>query len=584
MPNMIAMSFEGLLAPSFDLTCVREGRHPDGWGLGFYPGKEPAVAIIKEHNPRPGGLKGELIKAWEHMASSTFLLHIRRAHWGSISDANTQPFARSWGGRDWLFAHAGSLETVPDLPETSHFTPVGATDTEAVFCLLLDRIAGRGWRSLGEVDLDVMLEWLREIDALGPFSVFLSDGLDLLAYADGQAQAPVYMWERTPPYNGRIFGDADLRVDLFKRGIKSKKGVILSTEPLEQEEAPANWQTLTPGELVIIRRGTVRARTGDTQDMGELRPSIHPPAPRRAENRRFAVRHTTVYEYETAVERSEHLLRLTPIEDSLQRVTQHSLTISVDGRRHAFEDVFGNRCHRLLVETPFTEMRIESTSVVDVLDRDPFFNRPLRARTDFPLVWMPWQRQILAPFLLPPELPETQLRSLTEYAKGFVERNDADLVETLIDINWTIFKEYEYRQGSTTLGTTPFDVYVNRRGVCQDFANLFICLARLLGLPARYVCGYIYTGPKNPNQVQSEASHAWVQLYLPDLGWKGFDPTNGLITQTDHVRVAYGRNYMDATPTSGTLFVGGGPETLTVEVSVEPIDDADGPPVIQPPG
>jgi transglutaminase-like putative cysteine protease len=182
---------------------------------------------------------------------------------------------------------------------------------------------------------------------------------------------------------------------------------------------------------------------------------------------------------------------------------------------------------------------------------------------------MPWHRHMLQPYLLPPELPETQLAELIEYAMTFVHRNDFDLLDTLLDINWTIFDEYAYRQGATTLLTTPFEVYVNRKGVCQDFTNLFICLARLLGVPARYVCGYIYTGAKNPNQRQGEASHAWVQVYLPEVGWKGFDPTNGVLTQTEHIRVALGRNYVDATPTSGTLYVGGGGEKLEVDVRCE---------------
>jgi transglutaminase-like putative cysteine protease len=185
---------------------------------------------------------------------------------------------------------------------------------------------------------------------------------------------------------------------------------------------------------------------------------------------------------------------------------------------------------------------------------------------------MPWQRQTLQPYLLPPELPESQLQELTEYAMSFVERNDYDLLDTLLDLNSTIFREYKYVQGATTHATTPFDVYTERRGVCQDFTNLFICLTRLHGVPARYTCGYVYTGPKHANQVQSEASHAWVQVYLPEVGWRGFDPTNGIITQTDHVRVAVGRNYVDATPTSGTIFVGGGTETLKVDVRVEPIE------------
>jgi transglutaminase-like putative cysteine protease len=160
---------------------------------------------------------------------------------------------------------------------------------------------------------------------------------------------------------------------------------------------------------------------------------------------------------------------------------------------------------------------------------------------------------------------------------SFVERNDYDLIDVLLDMNSSIFKEYRYVQGATTVATTPFETYSNRRGVCQDFTNLFICLARLLGIPARYVCGYIYTGPKaagpiGANERQGEASHAWVQVYLPEVGWKGFDPTNGILTQTDHVRVAVGRSYVDATPTSGTIYVGGGGETLEVDVRCEPVE------------
>jgi transglutaminase-like putative cysteine protease len=161
---------------------------------------------------------------------------------------------------------------------------------------------------------------------------------------------------------------------------------------------------------------------------------------------------------------------------------------------------------------------------------------------------VPWQRQVLQPFLLPEELPESELQELIEYAMSFVKRNDYDLLDTLLDLNEAIHGEYRYVQGTTTLLTTPFETYATRRGVCQDFTNLFICLARLLSVPARYVCGYIYTGPKAVNQAQGEASHAWAQVYLPEVGWRGFDPTNGVVTQTNHVRVAMGRSWRDATP------------------------------------
>jgi transglutaminase-like putative cysteine protease len=176
---------------------------------------------------------------------------------------------------------------------------------------------------------------------------------------------------------------------------------------------------------------------------------------------------------------------------------------------------------------------------------------------------------MMLPYLLPPELPETQLRELSDFAMSFVERQDYNLIDSLMDLNETIYRDFAYVSGSTTLETTPFDVYVQRRGVCQDFANLFICLARLMGVPARYRVGYIYTGGNYENKIQSDASHAWSELYLPGLGWRGFDPTNGCLTGIDHVRVACGRHYRDAAPTSGTIFQGGGNELLTVDVRVE---------------
>jgi transglutaminase-like putative cysteine protease len=182
---------------------------------------------------------------------------------------------------------------------------------------------------------------------------------------------------------------------------------------------------------------------------------------------------------------------------------------------------------------------------------------------------MPWQRQMMMPYLLPQELPETQLDELTAYAMSFVERNDGNLMHVLKDINLSIYRDYKYVQGTTSLSTTPFDVYTTRKGVCQDFANLFICLARLLSIPARYRMGYIYTGVNYQNTIQSEASHAWAEVYLPYVGWRGFDPTNGCMAGQDHIRVACGRNYLDATPTSGTIFKGGGKETLTVSVKIE---------------
>jgi transglutaminase-like putative cysteine protease/predicted glutamine amidotransferase len=570
VPNLLAMSFEGELAPSFTLHCLNPGRTlPDGWGLGYYPAGEPSAAILKEPAPPQASIRSQLALAWEQVASSVFVLHIRAATWGALSDANTQPFSRTWGRRDWLFAHAGSLDRKPvDVP--GPFEPVGSTDTEAILCSLLNRFIERGWKSIAEIDLEVITQWFVELNESGELTLCLTDGRDLLVHADRRG-VPLHLGTLAPPYERIAFGDDDLDVDLTRRGAKSRKGAIISTDPLQARDGDATravtWRQLPPGALLVIREGAVihERTTGGALDM------LHAARrPGRAEKKRYDVVHRTVYKYEKSVEHSMHLFRLTPVHDRLQTLVSHTLDVSVPGHTRDYEDVFNNRVRRLNVETPFNEMVIEARSVVEVLDTDPLGFGPLRVQSTIPLVWMPWQRQVLEPFLLPPELAETELAELAEYGMSFVKRNEFDLLDTLLDINQTIYREYAYQQGATNVHTSAFDVYVNRRGVCQDFTNLMICLARLLGVPARYVCGYIYTGPKNPNQRQGEASHAWVQLYLPQVGWRGFDPTNGVLTQTDHVRVACGRNYLDATPTSGTIFVGGGGEVLSVNVTVEP--------------
>ncbi|MEO1338293.1 MAG: transglutaminase family protein, partial [Myxococcota bacterium] len=216
----------------------------------------------------------------------------------------------------------------------------------------------------------------------------------------------------------------------------------------------------------------------------------------------------------------------------------------------------------------FEQLQLSARSVVRVRSYMPADLQSPHRRFSIPLVWMPWQRQMMTPYLLPPELPETQLQELIDFAMNFVERQDFDLVQTLIDMNTTIYRDFKYVSGSTTMATTPFQVFAQRRGVCQDFANLLICLARLLNVPARYRVGYIYTGTNYENTVQSDASHAWAELYLPWSGWQGFDPTNGCLVNRDHIRVACGRNYGDATPTSGTIYKGGSNERLQVDVKV----------------
>ncbi len=203
MPNLFAMSFEGELAPSLDLRCLHPGRKlPDGWGVGYYPGGEPSASVLKEPAPPEGSIRSELIKAWEHLASSIFVLHIRTATWGSISDANTQPFCRSLGGRDWLIGHSGSLDHRIEPLASALFEPVGSTDTELIFCRLMNWIASEGWRSIADIDPGVLRQWFVDFNTHGSMTTVLTDGRDLCVYADKSNDGEMYLCRYPPPTTG----------------------------------------------------------------------------------------------------------------------------------------------------------------------------------------------------------------------------------------------------------------------------------------------------------------------------------------------------------------------------------------------
>src|SRR2546421_6666984 len=263
MPNLLAMSFEGPLTPAFDLHCLDPGhKPPDGWGIACYPDGEPAALVLKEAAPPHGSIRSALVSAWERLESSIFLVHIRTAMWGALTEANTQPFQRAWGRREWVIAHSGSLQH--KLDGASRFEPVGSTDSEQVFCALLGRTAERGSKTLSDVPPAVLLSWFHDLNRHGGLSLALSDGIDLAVYADRRGNGPVFVCELLPPYgSGLALADSDLTVDLTRRGIHSRKGIVVSSELLSAREGPTpDWRRLQPGHLLIIREGAVRAEIG----------------------------------------------------------------------------------------------------------------------------------------------------------------------------------------------------------------------------------------------------------------------------------------------------------------------------------
>jgi len=139
-------------------------------------------------------------------------------------------------------------------------------------------------------------------------------------------------------------------------------------------------------------------------------------------------------------------------------------------------------------------------------------------------------------------------------------------------LNNKIYNEMEYSPDATQVSTKPLEALATKQGVCQDFAQIAICCLRSLGIPARYVSGYLLTHPAPGKEklIGADASHAWLSTYAGDLGWIDFDPTNNLIPGLDHITVAWGRDYADVAPIHG-VFVGGGYTQLSVSVDVQSI-------------
>ncbi|KPK15143.1 MAG: hypothetical protein AMJ62_10405 [Myxococcales bacterium SG8_38] len=594
--DLLAICYDSPASPKIHF---KKGNRPDGWGFAWYPRDGVGASVLKDPHVEYDMAVATAVQRWDRFRSSIFICHSGTHRGRSFTD--THPFVRSHAGRDWIFAHNGDLgrnldRTLP-LDETLGFEPVGHTDSEHAFCWLMGQVRSAGARRFSDLGWDTVRDWLYRLNQLGTLNVIWSDGLHVVAYHDRGGFNALHHLRRVPPPSPITLESDLLELDVSSSVDENRTLAIISTRPLSDEP----WSRLAPGEMRVISRGrsietglviappipavVEPASSSWTQSRPDApqvsvkpyprpKPSVPGPAlppldSRHGSSRTYEIIHETVYRYETPVETSTHTVRLQPVRDLTQDVLEYVLEISPPGQSYSYEDVFGNHVLSFQINQPYTELWVRVQAKVTTYHVET--HSSLRS-TNIPLVWMPWQRQMMNPYLLPPELPESELRELSGFAMSSAARREYDLLETLIDLNETLHRDFKYIPGATTLETSPFEVYTERRGVCQDFANLFICLARLLGVPARYRVGYIHTGSTYHNQIQSEASHAWAEVYLPSVGWRGFDPTNGCLVDLDHIRVAAGRNYRDATPTAGTLYAGGHGERLDVSVRVTRVD------------
>jgi transglutaminase-like putative cysteine protease len=286
---------------------------------------------------------------------------------------------------------------------------------------------------------------------------------------------------------------------------------------------------------------------------------------------RFSVRHRTTFEYDDLVSVSHHLLHLTPRDLARQRCLQSDILIVPGPTLNcAGQDYFGNPMRHVMISEPHRKLVVEADSLVDVADEEG-----ARATATGP-AWEDVVRALEPPVSRALEAYEYIFDSpyvasdaeTREFAlQSFTPRRP--VLEACADLTRRIYEQFEYRGGVSDVSTPVAQVLAQRQGVCQDFAHLQIACLRSLGLPARYVSGYLLTKPAEgkPKLVGADASHAWIALWADELGWLDFDPTNNLRPGSEHITVAWGRDYGDVSPINGFI-VGGGEHSITVAVDV----------------
>ncbi|MGA2227644.1 MAG: class II glutamine amidotransferase [Syntrophobacteraceae bacterium] len=238
--------------------------NPDGWGIALYPDGR-AVQVIKERIPAASSKLSEFLSAYEHLCSKIFVGHIRKASRGIICFSNTHPFSREIGGKDYVFAHNGTIRSIRKF-SLGRYKPVGDTDSEHIFCYILNHIEDRGIRGWTEEDLLAFWKFLIAInrwptkDQTKPnkLNILLSDGETLICYTDFYGIGRLYRLIL------QVTGDVDSDdIDTsecheFKDGTAKSIGVI-ATRPVDQDK---RWVSMEPGELCAIRNGVQVFSTG----------------------------------------------------------------------------------------------------------------------------------------------------------------------------------------------------------------------------------------------------------------------------------------------------------------------------------
>ncbi|MEM8813904.1 MAG: transglutaminase family protein [Pseudomonadota bacterium] len=269
---------------------------------------------------------------------------------------------------------------------------------------------------------------------------------------------------------------------------------------------------------------------------------------------RLKIHHTTTYCYEVPATYAIQTVRLSPRDFSGQYVCDWRLEINADCKLDTVFDAFGNETHSFSVDGPIQTLAITAIGEVETDDTNG-------------LVTGTRERLPLALYLRETDLTESD-EELIRFARTVADADETDSLSVLHALNSAVHETIRFDTSATETTTTAIEAFAARHGVCQDLSHIFIAGCRSLGIPARYVGGYMF---RNDGENEQEAGHAWAEAFVQDVGWIAFDPAHGLCPTDAYVRVAAGLDYLSAAPIRGVRYGGAG-ETLDVSLRIEDIN------------
>ena len=282
----------------------------------------------------------------------------------------------------------------------------------------------------------------------------------------------------------------------------------------------------------------------------------------------YVIRHTSRFAYSAPISESMMEVRMQPRSDGRQRCLRFELTTQPRARVFAYQDPLGNVVHHFDIPGRHSRLWLTADAVVEMAPApeipDSLPDTVWDDLEEMAVGGERWHSLQSSQFA-------RQTALLAALADELAWKRDADPLTLLRRLNYALFRAFTYAQTETRVDSPIDDALKARAGVCQDLAHIMIAMGRRIGIPSRYVSGYLSPSAEGQDRSAEGATHAWAEAYLPTLGWVGFDPTNDVLAGERHIRVAVGRDYADVPPTRG-VFRGEAGSALEVLVTVSLAD------------